>query len=146
MRPEIGAPNARGGASGARERASELRHGCGSDILAPELHQVRLAGNGAGTATRTRGTAEHHESADEYVGLVAILCAKHRVITCKDHLQWILQRRDGERHGWARWAGVGYFLTREALLRASRALCVELDPAALAALAALPDHSGGAGA
>ncbi len=92
-----------------------------------------------------RGPAQHHESADEYSGIVARLCASHRVITCKDRIQWILQRRDGERHGRARWAGVGYFLTREALLRASRTLCARIDPAALAAMAALPEHFGRAG-
>ena len=96
--------------------------------------------------TITRESARHHESADDYHGIVARLSASHRVITCKDQIQWILQRRDGERHGWARWASVGYFLTREALLRASRASCTRIDPAALAALAALPDHFGRVGA
>ena len=89
-----------------------------------------------------RGPDQHHESADEYSGIIARLSASHRVIICKDRTQWNLQRRDGERHGRARWAGVGYFLTREALVRASRALCARIDPAALAALAALPEHIG----
>ncbi len=98
------------------------------------------------TPNIVRGPARHHESADEYSGIVARLSASHRVITCKDRTQWVLQRRDGQRHGRARWAGVGYFLTREALLRASRALCARIDPGALAAMAALPEHFGRAGA
>ncbi len=97
------------------------------------------------TLNIARVPARHHESADEYSGIVARLSASYRVITCKDQIQWILQRRDGERHGRARWAGVGYFRTREALLRMSRALCARIDPAALAALAALPEHFGRAG-
>ena len=110
--------------------------------------QTQLAERAAGkgkSEIETRRAAAHHESADDYRGIVARLCPRHRVITCKDRIQWILQRRDGERHGRARWAGMGYFLTREALLRASRALCARIDPAALAALAALPEQFGGAG-
>ncbi len=123
----------------------------GSNILARILSQQEPGrGNRHATAACTpnivRVAARHHESADEYGGIVGHLSTSHRVITCKDQIQWILQRRDGERHGQARWAGVGYFLTREALLRASRALCARIDPAALAALAALPEHFGRAGA
>jgi hypothetical protein len=94
----------------------------------------------------TREPARHHESADDYHGIVIGLSTNHRVITCKDQLQWVLQRRDGERHGRARWAGVGYFLTRDALLRASRALCTRIYPTAFAALVALPEHFGRVGA
>ena len=122
----------------------------GSNILARNLSQQEPGrGNRHATAACTpniaRGPAQHHESADEYSGIVARLSASHRVITCKDRTQWVLQRRDGQRHGRARWAGVGYFLTREALLRASRAMCAQIDPAALAAMAALPEHFGRAG-
>ncbi len=92
------------------------------------------------TPNIARGPARHHESADEYSGIVARLSASHRVVTCKDQTQWILQRRDGERHGRARWAGVGYCRTREALLRLCRGLELPVDPAALSALAALPEH------
>jgi len=97
-------------------------------------------GQAAPMAKTARNSARHHESADDYAGVVAWLSDRHRVITCKHSIQWILQRRDGERHGRARWAAAGYFLTREALIRASRALCGRIDPAALAALAALPEY------
>ncbi len=98
----------------------------GSNILARNLSQQE-PGRGKRHATAActpnieRGPARHHESADEYSGIVARLSASHRVITCKDQIQWILQHRDGERHGRARWTGVGYCLTREALLRLCRA-------------------------
>ncbi len=110
------------------------------NLLEQEPGRGKRHATAACTPNIARGPARHHESADEYSGIVARLSAKHRVIICKDRIQWILQRRDGERHGRARWAGVGYFLTRKALLRASRALCTRIDPAALAALAALPEN------
>ena len=50
----------------------------------------------------------HRESADNYARIVARLDDDGRVIVCRDGLQWILQRRDGERGGRARWTGVGY--------------------------------------
>jgi len=93
-----------------------------------------------GSVAPVRGTAQHQETADGYIGIVARLGTRHRVITCKDNIQWILQRRDGERYGRARWAGIGYFLTRESLIEASRALRARIDPVDLAALAALPEH------
>lgn len=99
----------------------------------------------ANTATPVRGTARHHESSDDYDCVVVRLCQRHRVIACKDDLQWILQRIEGERHGRARWAAAGYFRTRMALIRASRALCARIDPTALAALERLPDQFRSAG-
>jgi hypothetical protein len=74
----------------------------------------------------SRRQSDHHETAETYCGTVAQLCAGWRVIRCKDGLQWILQR------------------TRDALMRAGRAVCERMDPAALAALAALPERIGGA--
>jgi len=85
---------------------------------------------------------QRQETADAYHGVVAHLCAHHRVITCRDDIQWVFQRRkkgDAERP----WRGVGYFRTREALIRACASLCGRIDPCALAILAALPEHIGG---
>jgi hypothetical protein len=80
------------------------------------------------------------ETAGDYPNIVARLSDKWRVILCGAGIQWILQRRDGERAGRARWAGVGYCRTREALLRLCRASSERVDPAAWAALIALPEH------
>lgn len=102
--------------------------------------------NAACNPKTAREPAQHHETADHYPRVVARLCARHRVIVCRDGIQWISQRREGQRGGRARWAGVGYFLARDALLRVSRRLCARIDPAALAALAALPDRFGGGAA
>ena len=80
------------------------------------------------------------ESADDYPNIVARLSDNWRVIVCAGGIQWILQRRDGERSGRARWTGVSYCLTREALVRLCRALSEPVDPSALLILAALPKH------
>jgi hypothetical protein len=83
----------------------------------------------------------HRETSDTYHGVITHLCARHRVIACKDGLQWILQQR--KKGGAERpWRGVGYFRTREALVRVSATLCGRIGPSALAILAALPDVIG----
>jgi hypothetical protein len=89
----------------------------------------------------TSGT--HQETSDAYSGVVACLCDHHRVITCGDRIQWIVQRRKA---GGAErpWRGLGYFRTRDALIRSCATLCGRIDPSAMAILMALPSHIGGA--
>ena len=84
----------------------------------------------------------HHETSDAYSGVIAQLCARHRVVVCKDAIQWILQRR---KSGGAErpWRGVGWYRSRDALIRASAALCGRIDSAAMATLLALPANFGG---
>ena len=98
----------------------------------------------AAKSSTTRTASRHHETADDYVGLVAQLSDRWRVITCRDHLQWILQKRDAQRSGRPRWTGVRYFRTREALIRACRTLCESIDPGTMTTLLALPERIGGA--
>ena len=76
--------------------------------------------------TRRRARA-HNETSDTYTGLIARLSDHWRVIVCRDQLQWILQRRDAQRSGQPLWKALGYFRTREALIRVSRALCERID-------------------
>ena len=84
-----------------------------------------------------------HETADIYVGIITPLSPQQRVIECKDQIQWIVQRR---KNGGAErpWRSVGYFRTRDALIRACATLCERVDPNAMAILLALPSHFGGA--
>lgn len=84
------------------------------------------------------------ERDNDYRGIIACLSPQCRVIVCHDGLQWIVQRRDGQRSGWARWAGAHYFRTRDALLRFCRTSCERIHPAAWASLGALPDIIGAA--
>ena len=80
------------------------------------------------------------ETADRYPGVVAQINRRWRVILCSADAQWILQRHDGERGGTARWVGVGYCLTREALLRLCRASCGPVSPSISEVLDNLPAH------
>jgi len=88
----------------------------------------------------------HRESDDAYQPVVVRLNKDWRVICCKDDLQWILQRRKGERRGGARFDARSYCRTREALIRVCREHAGEIDPVALAILEALPaiHQAGGA--
>jgi hypothetical protein len=106
---------------------------------APFFHKERLKMKLSVEQSRT----SLHETADDYAGIIAHLCPRHRIIVCKDAVQWILQQR--KKGGAERpWRGVGYFLDREALIRASATLCGRIDPCSMAILAALPQHFGGA--
>ncbi len=88
-------------------------------------------------------TVSMQEASDDYSLVVARFCDRHRVIACRERIQWIAQRR---KWGGAErpWRSVGYFRTREALVRACATLCGRIDPAAMAILLALPSHFGGA--
>jgi hypothetical protein len=79
------------------------------------------------------------EEADDYHAVVARLNEGWRTIICPAGIQWILQRRTGERHGRARWEGRSFCRTSEALNRLSRKHAGAIDPTAAAVLAALPD-------
>ena len=107
----------------------------------------RLSQSMKGTSMTTfskikRTQAAHHETGDAYSGVITNLCDSRRVITCRDNHQWITQYR--KKGGAERpWRGVGYFRTREALIRACATLCGRIDPNAVAILLALPTHFGG---
>ena len=82
-----------------------------------------------------------HETSDTYGEIVAVLDHKHRVIACKDGIQWITQRR---KSGGAErpWRALGYYTTRKALIRACALLSREIEPAVMSLLADLPDTIG----
>jgi hypothetical protein len=82
-----------------------------------------------------------HETSDTYGAILAILDQGHRVIVCKDGIQWITQRR---KSGGADrpWRALGYYTTRNALIRACALLECEIEPAVMSLLADLPDVMG----
>lgn len=79
----------------------------------------------------------HHETADEYQAVLAHLKPCWRVICCRDHLQWVIQRRKNSGGEWP-WRAQAYCRTRKALLRLTASLCGPIDPDALTRLASLP--------
>jgi hypothetical protein len=74
-------------------------------------------------------------------GLVAQLNGAWRVVD--DPLQWRLQRRKGNpRNKNTGWQDRSFCTTREGLIRCVREYCGNVEPGALATLAALPEHHG----
>jgi hypothetical protein len=88
------------------------------------------------------GWYSRSEEADDYDAVVARLNDRWRVIVCGADIQWILQRRRGQRRGRARWEGRSYCRTKEAITRLSRRFAHPIDPVAAAIMAALPDCIG----
>jgi hypothetical protein len=82
------------------------------------------------------------EEADDYHAVVARLNKTWRVIVCSAGIQWVLQRRAGERHGRARWEGRSFCRTSHALNRLSRMRAGAIDPTAATILAGLPERIG----
>ncbi|MDU8946119.1 hypothetical protein [Ovoidimarina sediminis] len=87
----------------------------------------------------------NHETADNYSRVIAQVDDRHRVIVCKDGIQWILQRREKGTGRWP-WKARHYCRTRKALLRVTGAACRAPDPLAMQTLADLPEHIGGVAA
>ena len=56
------------------------------------------------------------EKDDDYDWVIAQLGPKHRVIACKDNIQWIVQQKSGV------WRGIHYCTSREGILRRVKGL------------------------
>ena len=81
----------------------------------------------------------HKERDDDYYRVITKINDCLRVIICCDGLQWILQKREGKRHGKPRWTGVSYCITRSALIRVTLGKCRNLKSGAMDCLNALPE-------
>lgn len=85
------------------------------------------------------------EEAADYPAVVATIDAKWRVIACRDGIQWILQRRAGQRNGRPRFEAQAYCRSREGIIAAVRRSTGQADPKAIATLENLPDWIGKGG-
>ncbi len=83
----------------------------------------------------------HKERDDDYDRVVTKINDRWRVIICRDGIQWILQKRDGQRNGKPRWAGASYSTTRYALIRETFRKSGNLQPGALDCLSDLPQKN-----
>jgi hypothetical protein len=92
------------------------------------------SGHGAECVPENVSVARKRESADDYPALVAVLNRGHRVIECRDAIQWVLQRRNGT----GDWRGRSYCRSRAGLLRCIRDNCGPVDSSALAIIESLP--------
>ena len=64
--------------------------------------------------------ARTSETSDLYMGVVARPLTNLRIAVCSNGIQWLVQVRDGERHGAARWRTCAYVMTRPGLIAALR--------------------------
>jgi hypothetical protein len=114
-------------ADGPRSGASQL------------LSRSRASG-AVGMAARGTMPSSRSEEVDDYHTVVAKLNDNWRIIVCTSGIQWILQRRVGERHGTPRWESRCFCRTSEALNRLSRGRAGAIDPSADATLVSLPER------
>ncbi|MAN78383.1 MAG: hypothetical protein CML24_14650 [Rhizobiales bacterium] len=87
--------------------------------------------------------ASHREEDGDYRGLVVMLNADWRLVTCRDGVQWILQKYRGIKNGMARYEGRSFCRSRAGLVRCIGEKCGEVLPAALAIIRALPPFISG---
>lgn len=93
-----------------------------------------------------RGSS-NRESDDDYSKVLATFDPNCRIIDGKCGLQWIIQKRDGQRAGRTRWTGWHYLKRRERLIDLYRQFCYVVDPNVLVVLQQLPEiHPGRRGA
>jgi hypothetical protein len=78
------------------------------------------------------------EESHSYARVIVRLNANWRVISCRDGIQWILQRRCGLKHGRPRWANRYFFRTRAGLVRGAIEYVGEIGADALVILLRLP--------
>ena len=57
------------------------------------------------------------EQSQDYPFVIKYLSNRYRLIECRDHIQWILQRRD---KNVPRWRGIYYFLNTQSMSRIFR--------------------------
>ena len=102
-----------------------------------QTHEIK-AGLVPARLVDPRDWGNRREESDGYSGEIA-QHGKHRVILCRDGIQWIIQRKGGSRRGSVRWRSLSYCTTKKALLRLWAT--VEPDAAALQTLTALPEYT-----
>ena len=85
----------------------------------------------------------HRESDDNYLDVAAQLAPRWRVIVCKDHLQWIIQKRTAEPLHRGVWRSQSYVTSRNSLIRLCASLELLSDDNARDRLEALPEQFSG---
>ena len=85
----------------------------------------------------------NRERNDGFSQVVVQLAPRWRVIVCKDHLQWIIQKRTAEPLHRGEWRGQSYVTSRNSLIRLCASLELLSDDNARATLDALPEQFSG---
>ena len=74
----------------------------------------------------------HKEQHQNYQFILGYLNVRFRLIECRDHIQWILQRRDKNKE---RWRAISYFMFKKSMVRVFHEHGLETD-----LLDTLPEH------
>ena len=82
----------------------------------------------------------NRERDDGFSQVVVQLVPRWRVIVCKDHLQWIIQKRTAEPLHRGVWRSQSYVTSRNSLIRLCASRGLLSDHALRAALDALPEQ------
>jgi len=85
----------------------------------------------------------NRERDDGFSQVVVQLAPRWRVIVCKDHLQWIIQKRSAEPLHRGEWRGQSYVTSRNSLIRLCASLGLLSDDNARDRLEALPEQFSG---
>ena len=85
----------------------------------------------------------NRERDDGFSQVVVQLAPRWRVIVCKDHLQWIIQKRSTESLHRGEWRGHSYVTSRNSLIRLCASLELLSDDNARDRLEALPEQFSG---
>ena len=104
-----------------------------------EPHKIAPPPRGGKHSVPSPGNDTHRETSDFYKGVIAVLTSRWRVATCRNGIQWILQRRTAEPLHKGIWRGRSYHTTQNSLIEACAKLELLSDDRARAALGALPE-------
>ena len=66
----------------------------------------------------------YKEQHQNYLFVIEYLNPRFRLIECRDHIQWILQRRDKHVE---RWRGISYFMFKKSMFRVLHEHGLETD-------------------
>jgi hypothetical protein len=74
----------------------------------------------------------YKEQNQNYQFILGYLNSRFRLIECRDHIQWILQRRDKNKE---RWRAISYFMFKKSMVRVFHEHGLDTD-----LLETLPEH------
>ena len=104
-----------------------------------EPHKIAPPPQGVKHSVPSPGNDTHRETSDFYHDVIAVLTSRWRVVSCRNGIQWILQKRTAEPLHEGIWRGQSYFTSRDVLLEACASRALLSDQNACALLNALPD-------
>ena len=105
-----------------------------------EPHKIAPPPRGVKHSVASPGNDTRRETSDFYSQVIAFLAPRWRVVTYRNGIQWILQKRTAEPLHEGIWRGQSYFTSQDALLEACASQELLSDEKACALLNALPDR------